>query len=41
MDPENQLKPQDLDGCKFIDFMEIGQPVPVVLVDSSIFYVGS
>ena len=28
---ENQLKTQDLDGCKFLDFIEIGQPVPLVL----------
>ena len=28
---ENQLKTQDLDRCKFLDFMEIGQPVPVIL----------
>ena len=33
---ENQLRTQDLDGCKFLDFMEIGQPVPVVLEDSPI-----
>ena len=25
--PENQVKTQDLDGCTFFDFMEIGQPV--------------
>ena len=36
--PENQLRTQDLDGCKFLDFMEIGQPVPVVLEDSPILY---
>ena len=36
--PENQLKTQDLDGCKFVDFMEIGQPVPVVSEDSPILY---
>ena len=36
--PENQLKTQDLDGCKFLDFMEISQPVPVVLEDSPILY---
>ena len=36
--PENQLKTQDLDGCKFFDFTEIGQPVPVILEDSPIFY---
>ena len=28
---ENQLKTQDLDGCKFLDFIEIGQLVPLVL----------
>ena len=33
---ENQLKTQDLDGCKFLDFMEIGQPVPVFQEDSPI-----
>ena len=26
IDPENQLRIQDLDRCKFFDFMEIGQP---------------
>ena len=31
---ENQLKTQGLDGCKFLDFIEIEQPVPVVLEDS-------
>ena len=36
--PENQLKTQDLDGCKFFDFTEIGQPVPVVLEDSPVLY---
>ena len=35
--PENQLKIQDLDGCTFFDFMEIGQHVPVVLEDSPSF----
>ena len=35
---ENQLKTQDLDGCKFLDFVEIGQPVPVVLEDSPVLY---
>ena len=35
---ENQLRTQDLDGCKFFDFMEIGQPVPVVLEDSPVLY---
>ena len=35
---ENQLKTQDLDGCKFLDFIEIGQPVPVVLEDSPVLY---
>ena len=34
--PENQLKTQDLDGCKFFDFTEIGQPLPVILEDSPI-----
>ena len=32
---ENQL---DLEGCKFLDFIEIGQPVPVVLEDSLFLY---
>ena len=32
------MRTQDLDGCKFLDFMEIGQPVPVVLEDSPILY---
>ena len=36
--PENQLRTQNLDGCKFFDFMEIGQPAPVVLEDSPILY---
>ena len=35
---ENQLRTQDLDGCKFLDFTEIGQPVPVVLEDSPVLY---
>ena len=35
---DNQLKAQDLDRCRFLDFMEIGQPVPVVLEDSLILY---
>ena len=35
---DNQLKTQDLDGRKFLDFIEIGQPVPVVLEDSRILY---
>ena len=35
---ENQQRTQDLDGCKFLDFMEIGQPVPEVLEDSSVVY---
>ena len=35
---ENQLKTQDLDRCKFFDFMEIGQPVHVVLEDYPILY---
>ena len=35
---ENQLKTQDLDGCKFLNFMEIGQPVPVILEDSPVLY---
>ena len=35
---ENQLKTQDLERCKFLDFMEIGQPVPVVLEDSPVLY---
>ena len=35
---ENQLKTQDLDRCKFLDFMEIGQPVPVVLEESPVLY---
>ena len=30
---ENQLKTQDLDGCKFLDFTEISHPVPIVLED--------
>ena len=33
---ENQLKTQDLDRCKFYDFTEIGQPLPVILEDSPI-----
>ena len=32
------MKTQDLDGYKFLDFMEIGQPVPVVLEDSHVLY---
>ena len=36
--PENQLRTQDLVGCKFFDFKEIGQPVPVVLEDSPVLY---
>ena len=35
---ENQLKTQDLHGCKFLDFIEIGQPVPVVQEDSPVLY---
>ena len=35
---ENQLKTQDLDGCQFLDFMEIGQLVPVILEDSPVLY---
>ena len=35
---ENQLKTQDLDRYKFLDFIEIGQPVPVVLEDSPVLY---
>ena len=35
---ENQLKTQDLDGCKFLDVMAIGQPLPVVLEDSPVLY---
>ena len=35
---ENQLKTHDLERCKFLDFMEIGQPVPVVLEDSPVLY---
>ena len=35
---ENQLRTQDLDGCKFLDFMEFGQPVPVVLEDFPVLY---
>ena len=35
---ENQLKTQDLDGCKFLDFMEICQTVPVVLEESPVLY---
>ena len=35
---ENQLKTQDLDGRKFLDFIEIGRPVPVVLEDSPVLY---
>ena len=35
---ENQLKTQDLDRCKFLDFMEFGQPVPVVLEDFPVLY---
>ena len=38
INPENQLRTQDLDGCKFLDFMEIGQLVPVVLEDSPVLY---
>ena len=32
------MKTQDLDGCKFLDFMEIDLPVPVVLEDSPVLY---
>ena len=32
------MKTQDLDRCKFLDFMEIGQPVPVVLEESPVLY---
>ena len=32
------MRTQDLDGCKFLDFMEIKQPVPAVLEDSAILY---
>ena len=32
------MKTQDLDGCKFLDFMELGQPAPVVLEDSPVLY---
>ena len=35
---ENQLKTQDLVGFKFLDFIEIGQPLPVVLEDSPVLY---
>ena len=35
---ENELKTQDLDGCKFLDLGEVGQPVPVLLEDSPILY---
>ena len=35
---ENQLKTQDLDGCKLLDFIEIGQPVTLVLEDSPVLY---
>ena len=35
---ENQLKTQDLDISKFLDFAEIGYPVPVVLEDSPVLY---
>ena len=35
---ENRLKTRDLDGCKFLDLGEVGQPVPVVLEDSPILY---
>ena len=35
---ENQLKTQDLDVSKFLDFAEIGYPVPVVLEDSPVLY---
>ena len=35
---ENQLRNQVLDGCKLLDFMEIGQPVPVVLEDFLVLY---
>ena len=38
---ENQLKTQDLDRCNFYDFMEIGQPIPVVLEDSPILLMSS
>ena len=38
INPENQLKTQDLDGCTFLDFMEIGQPVPIALEDSPVLY---
>ena len=34
----NQLKTQDLDECKFLDFMEIGQLVPEVLEYSPVLY---
>ena len=32
------MRTQDLGGCKFLDFVEMGQPVPVVLEDSPILY---
>ena len=32
------MKTQDLDGSNIFDFMEISQPVPVVLEDSPILY---
>ena len=35
---ENQFKTQDLDRCKFLDFMEIGQAIPVVLEDFPVLY---
>ena len=35
---ENQLKKQDLEGCTFLDFIEVCQLVPAVLEDSLILY---
>ena len=35
---QGRIAPENLDGCKYFDFMEIGQPVPVVLEDSPILY---
>ena len=35
---EKSTENPNLDGCKFLDFIEIGQPVPVVLEDSPVLY---
>ena len=33
IDPENQLRTQDLEGCKFFNFMEIGYDFVKILND--------